>query len=71
MLILEHIKEDVAPIVSTLKYSGIKFTYHVADSEVNYRKIIKNNIYDAILSDYDLADFNVFQALKLIKQSGQ
>ncbi len=71
LLIVEDVMEDVEPIVRTLTSDGIKFTYDIAESDPNYRQLLKDNVYDAILSDYHLVDFDVFEVLRLLQQSGQ
>lgn len=71
LLIVEDIIEDVELIVRSLKSGGTKFTYDIADNQLNYRQLLKDNIYDAVLSDYHLVDFDALQALELLQQSGQ
>lgn len=71
LLIVEDVMEDLALIVRTLKSNGVKFTYNVADSKLNYQKLLQDNVYDAILSNYSLADFDIFEVLKLLRKSGQ
>lgn len=71
LLILEDIVEDVEIIVATLKSGYRKFTYDIALSDLNYRQLLKNNIYDAVLSDAYLVDFDALQAWQLLQQSGQ
>ncbi|NEN88251.1 MAG: EAL domain-containing protein [Okeania sp. SIO3H1] len=71
LLIVEDVMEDLALIVRTLKSHGVEFTYNVADSKLKYQKLLQDNVYDAILSDYYLADFDIFEVLKLLQKSGQ
>ncbi|MGB3509993.1 MAG: EAL domain-containing protein [Microcoleaceae cyanobacterium] len=71
LLIVEDIPEDVELIVRTLKSGGTKFTYDIADCDLNYRQLVKHNIYDAVLSDYHLVDFDALEALELLQESGQ
>ncbi|NEP75134.1 MAG: EAL domain-containing protein [Okeania sp. SIO2G4] len=71
LLIVEDVMEDLALIVNTLKSNGVKFTYNVAGSKLNYQRLLKDNVYDAILSDYYLADFDIFELLTLLQKLGQ
>ncbi|MDY7006918.1 MAG: EAL domain-containing protein [Cyanobacteriota bacterium] len=71
LLIVEDVMEDLALIVNTLKSNGVKFTYNVAGSKLNCQKLLKDNVYDVILSDYYLADFDIFEVLTLLRKSGQ
>ncbi|MDJ0553254.1 MAG: EAL domain-containing protein [Microcoleaceae cyanobacterium MO_207.B10] len=64
------ILEDVELIVRTFKSYDGKFTYDITDSYLNYQQLFTNNIYDAVLSDYHLVDFDALQVLELLKQSG-
>jgi len=71
LLIVEDVMEDVKLILRILKSDGIKFTYDLAQSDLDYRQLLNHNIYDAILSDYHLVDFDVFEVLRLLQGSGQ
>ncbi len=71
LLIVEDVMEDVELILRILKSDGIKFTYDIAESDLDYRQLLKDNVYDAILSDYHLVDFDIFEVLRLLKKSGQ
>ncbi|MEM1170972.1 MAG: EAL domain-containing protein [Cyanobacteria bacterium P01_H01_bin.35] len=71
LLIVEDVMEDVELILRILKSDGIKFTYDIAESDLDYRQLLKDNVYDAILSDYHLVDFDIFEVLELLKKSGQ
>ncbi|MGD1699496.1 EAL domain-containing protein [Dapis sp. BLCC M229] len=71
LLIVEDMMEDVELILSVLNSDGIKFTYDIAESDLDYRQLLKDNVYDAILSDYHLVDFDIFDVLRLLQQSGQ
>ena len=71
LLIVEDVMEDVELILRILKSDSIKFTYDIADSDLDYRQLLNDNVYDAILSDYHLVDFDIFDVLRLLQKSGQ
>ena len=71
LLIVEDVMEDIDIILHILKSDGIKFTYDIAESDRDYRQLLKDNIYDAILSDYHVVDFDIFEVLRLLQESEQ
>ncbi|MDE5072503.1 MAG: EAL domain-containing protein [Trichodesmium sp. St16_bin4-tuft] len=73
LLIVEDLMEDVELILHILKSDGIKFTYdyYIAKSYLDYRQLLKDNVYDAILSDYRVVHSDIFEMLGLLQQSEQ
>ncbi|ABG53894.1 response regulator receiver modulated diguanylate cyclase/phosphodiesterase with PAS/PAC sensor(s) [Trichodesmium erythraeum IMS101] len=73
LLIVEDVMEDVELIIQILKSDGIKFTYDydIAKSYLDYRQLLKDNVYDAILSDYHVVHSDIFEVLGLLQQSEQ
>jgi len=63
--ILEDVMEYLDIIVRTLKSGGITFTYQVADYPIKYQQLFKNNVFDVIISDDHLFNFDIFELLKL------
>ena len=69
--ILEDVMEYLDIIVRTLKSGGITFTYQVADYPIKYQQLFKNNVFDVIISDDHLFNFDIFELLKLQQELWQ
>ena len=62
---------DVEMIMLTLEAARITFTYDTADTFSDCQPLLQEKTYDAVLTDYRLPQFTVYQVLKLLQQSGQ
>jgi diguanylate cyclase (GGDEF)-like protein len=71
ILIIEDIDVDVELTLLTLESSGLEFTYDIAFTAIECQKHLQDSIYDIVLSDYRLPNFNGLQAFNSLKQSGQ
>ncbi|MBC7552779.1 MAG: PAS domain S-box protein [Taibaiella sp.] len=70
LLLLEDDIDDANLIVTTLERSGMDFTYTVVCNRESYLKSLTNHLYDAILADNSLPQFNSVNALKQYKLLG-
>ncbi|MFZ1809241.1 MAG: HAMP domain-containing sensor histidine kinase [Cyclobacteriaceae bacterium] len=70
ILFLEDILEDVELVERTLKKEGIKFDMVLVDSKEEFINAIRNHVFDVILSDHTLAQFNSSEALKICRRLG-
>jgi len=65
ILILEDSKMDYLIIREMLTAAGYKFTDFFVSNEISFAKILKEQQFDLILSDFSLPGFNAFGALEL------
>ncbi len=68
ILLLEDEPHDADLIVKTLNRSGIVYNLHLVADQEGFLHAINNNIFDIILSDNSLPQFNAVNALKLVKE---
>ena len=71
ILIIEDVNVDMELILLILESTGLYFTYDITTSAIDCQKHLQDDIYDVVLSDYRLPNFNGLQAFDLLKQSGQ
>ncbi len=71
LLIVEDVWEDVQLMALALEEAGTIFTYDNAETAQECQEFLKKNNYDALLSDYRIANGNAKLVLKLLKESGQ
>ncbi|PSB03900.1 EAL domain-containing protein [Merismopedia glauca] len=71
LLIVEDVPEDLELIVLVLETSGANLTYDCVETLPLCRQKLKENIYDAVLSDYRLPHCNGLQTFDLLQQSEQ
>jgi diguanylate cyclase (GGDEF)-like protein len=71
ILIIEDVEVDAELTLLALESTGLYFTYDITATAIGCQKHLQDNIYDVVLSDYRLPNFNGLQAFNLVKQSGQ
>ena len=72
ILIIEDVESDVELTLLALESTGLYFfTYDITATAIGCQKHLQDHIYDVVLSDYRLPNFNGLQAFNLLKQSGQ
>ena len=67
ILLLEDNKEDADLIKRTIDRSGMDFQLAIVSNEDGFLSALKNNVYDIILTDNTLPQFNATKALAIIK----
>lgn len=68
------VAEDIScinAIVNTLQQSKIIFTYDIADTTDSCHIMLQKTVYNAVISDYILANFTVIEILKKIEKYNQ
>jgi signal transduction histidine kinase/DNA-binding NarL/FixJ family response regulator len=71
LLMVEDSDFDLELTLITLRHSGLQFVYDVTDSIADYQQFLSQQIYDAVLSDFNLPGFNAYETLNVLRQSGQ
>lgn len=71
VLIIEDIPEDIELIVLALETAQLSFTYDATTLADECQKLLADQIYDAVLSDYRLPNLNGLQVFELLKASNQ
>jgi diguanylate cyclase (GGDEF)-like protein len=71
ILIIEDVDADVELTLLALETTSLYFTYDITATAIGCQKYLQDHIYDVVLSDYRLPNFNGLQAFNLLKQSGQ
>lgn len=69
ILIIEDVVNDVELVTLELQSANITFTYDVACTATECQQYLRDNTYDAVLSDYRLPNLNGLQALQYLQQS--
>ncbi|HWA25824.1 MAG TPA: PAS domain S-box protein [Lacunisphaera sp.] len=68
ILIVEDMPADVVLINRELRKGGLSFRVHLATTDREFLRNLRDNPPDLILSDHDLPAFNGFSALELAKK---
>jgi diguanylate cyclase (GGDEF)-like protein len=71
ILIVEDVPEDVELITLTLESNGIAFCFDTVACAADARYHLSTYLYDVVLSDYGLAQFNGLQAFDILVETGQ
>lgn len=71
LLILEDVVPDIEAMVITLEESGVSFTYDTADTATDCQRLLQEQTYDAVLSDFQLPGLSGLQVFQLVQASGQ
>ncbi len=71
LLIIEDVAQDVELILLTLEAANVEFTYHNVSTAIDYKYCLEHDVYDIVLSDYRLTNFNGSEAFKALKRSGK
>lgn len=71
LLIVEDVIADVEQVVLTLEAAEVSFTYNTADSETSCRRLLQEQTYNAVLSNFYLVGWDGLQAFRLVQESGQ
>ncbi|NUN65415.1 EAL domain-containing protein [Pseudanabaena biceps] len=71
ILIVEDVVLDVELTLLELRSANISVTYDIASTADECMRYVQEHIYDAVLSDYRLPNFNGLQALKYVRESEQ
>ena len=70
ILMLEDVEEDAELITRSLKRNGIDFECKRVETKEEFTGSIRHEIYDVILSDHSLPQFNSIEALKICRRLG-
>jgi PAS domain S-box-containing protein len=70
VLIIEDSDRDVALEVRALKAAGYQVTYAVAETAVEMKAALAEQVFDIVISDNDMPQFDAAGALAVLKQSG-
>lgn len=67
-LIIEDSEADCLLLVNLLEISGYILEHKLVDNADDMRKVLDENIWDIVISDYNMPRFNGLDALKLLKK---
>ena len=70
LLIIEDSERDVALEVRALEAAGYRVTYEVADNAAEMKAALIKQVFDIVISDHSLPQFDAPGALAVLKQSG-
>jgi two-component system cell cycle sensor histidine kinase/response regulator CckA len=70
VLILEHSPHDVDLMLFELKEAGVLIEQTVAENAEQFRRAIREETFDAVLSDYRLPNWTGLEALKELRAEG-
>lgn len=70
ILFLEDVEDDAELVSRALKAEGLKFDLYRVDTREDFIKAIRETVFDVILSDHSLPQFNSSEALKLCRRLG-
>src|ERR1700741_1596296 len=70
VLLLEDVSTDADLIKRELRKSGIAFTARCIDTKEQFLRELETFKPQVILSDFSLGQFNAFEALEMLEQSG-
>ncbi|MCG9891957.1 MAG: EAL domain-containing protein [Thermosynechococcaceae cyanobacterium MS004] len=71
LLIVEDVAQDVELILLTLESANIEFTYDSVSTATDFEYCLDHHVYDVVLSDYRLTNFNGSEAFKVLERSGK
>src|SRR4051812_24148204 len=69
-LIVEDSEFDAHMMVSMLRKGGYEVAFERVETAEAMSKALRSGIWDLLLADYNLPDFNAPTALKLVQESG-
>ena len=70
MLIIEDSEFDARILVNTLRQGGYQPTFQRVDTAEALRAALRDQLWDIILSDYNMPNFSAPEALRLVQESG-
>jgi cyclic di-GMP phosphodiesterase len=70
LLIVEDNDDDATLIARVLSNAGYKLRYERIETEVAFRKALKQETWDVILADYSLPTFSAIRALQIVHDLG-
>ena len=65
-LIAESNQEDARLVVGELRRSGYELTFRVIDTAKDFRTALRNEPWDVIISDFNMANFTGLEALEIL-----
>ncbi len=68
ILIIDDVADDAELVALQLKTDRIKFTWKHVDTEKKLKDALRNEEWDAVISDYAMPGFDGLSALKIIKE---
>lgn len=71
LLIVEDVPDDAELIVEMLESAGFILTYQIVHTAITYQQCLEEHPYDAVISDYQLPQFNGLEALQILQASPQ
>lgn len=70
ILLLEDVEDDAELIIHLLTKEGLEFTTYRVDTKSDFIDALRTRLYDVILSDHSLPQFNSSEALKICQRAG-
>jgi two-component system cell cycle sensor histidine kinase/response regulator CckA len=71
VLIVEHSQEDVELMVGHLRGAGLRLDYTLAENKEQFRRALRQESFDAILSDSRLPNWTGLEALQELRGAGR
>ncbi|MDR8390436.1 response regulator [Aliifodinibius sp. S!AR15-10] len=71
LLIVEDTSSDVDLIIHRLKKDGVDISYEVVEQLPQVLNKLQNNVYEMVISDFNLGGFDGIDVLKVVKQHNQ
>lgn len=69
LLLADDSEDDAALLTRELKKSGFELTFTRVDNESAMQAALENGSWDIVISDYNMPNFDCFDALALVKKS--
>ena len=70
VLLVEDSERDAALMQLYLRRGGFEATVHRVESPISMKVQLQSAQWDVIISDFNLAGFNAYAALKVLQESG-
>jgi signal transduction histidine kinase len=70
LLIVEDSEDDCLLVVHALRHAGLRCDYIRIDSAPVFRRALRDDSWDVIISDYNLPDFSAPEALAILNEAG-
>jgi signal transduction histidine kinase len=70
VLMVEDEPADVELVVRTLRQAGFETTADIAQTGEEFTDLVRKNLYDVILADYKLPNWNGLESVAVLRQEG-
>ena len=71
VLIIEDSALDAKVLVGLIQAGGYEVTSERVETAEQYTRALENEVWDIILADYNLPEFNGSEGLRLLQESGR